>query len=267
MSALAPRFAGRTAVLTGSGRGQAWVAARRLATEGANVVLNDIDAGRLESCVRELGQLGAPCIGVLADVTREEEVDRLASEAIEAFGQVDILVNNVGGTYPSRTRYLDATAPAEWNAILELNLIAPYLVTRAILPVMCERGYGRVVFVGSLAGVNGEPLIWSPAYCAAKAAVMGLARQLAIEFGPQGITVNAVAQCDVLTERTYEHFESGRQYPETEEEMRRRYLQSPLGRPAEPEDIAFPICFLCSDDARFITGETIVVSGGNSIFP
>ncbi len=266
MNDVGQRFAGRTALLTGSARGQAWAAARILGEGGANVVLNDIDQERLESCVVALREVGAPCIGVLADVTREEDVDRLVASATEEFGRIDILVNNVGGTYPSRTRFLDATTPGEWEAILELNLMAPYLVTRAVLPGMCERRFGRIVFVGSLAGVNGEPLIWSPAYCAAKASVLGLMRQLAIEFGPFGISVNAVAQCDVLTERTYEHFESG-QYPETEQEMRERYLQFPLRRPAEPEDVAGPICFLCSEDARFVTGETLVVSGGSSIFP
>jgi NAD(P)-dependent dehydrogenase (short-subunit alcohol dehydrogenase family) len=266
MNTCQQRFSGRTAVLTGSGRGQAWAAAHILAREGANVVLNEIDQERLEACVRELTDLGASCVGVHADVTREEDVDRLAETALDAFGSVEILVNNVGGTYPSRTRYLDATTPTEWEALLELNLMAPYLVTRAFLPRMSEQRYGRIVFVGSLAGVNGEPLIWSPAYCAAKAAVLGLARQLAIEFGPFGINVNAVAQCDVLTERTYEHFASG-QYPETEEAMKTRYLQFPLRRPAQPEDVAGPICFLCSDDAQFITGETVVVSGGSSIFP
>lgn len=260
------RYAGRTALLTGSARGQAWAAAEIFAAGGANVVLNDIDEDRLDASVRVLQERGAPCIGVVADITREDEVTRLAETATNAFGQVDILVNNVGGTYPSRTRYLDATTSAEWDAIIDLNLFAPYLVTRTFLPGMRERGYGRIVFVGSLAGVNGEPLLWSPAYCAAKAAVLGLARQLAIEFGPDGINVNAVAQCDVLTERTHEHFQSGL-YPETEEEMRSRYSRTPLGRPAEPVDIAGPICFLCSDEARFMTGETVVVSGGSSIFP
>jgi NAD(P)-dependent dehydrogenase (short-subunit alcohol dehydrogenase family) len=266
MSEYRPRFKDRTALITGSGRGQGWSAACLFAEQGASVVLNDIDENRLNGRVRELTDKGFQCIGALADVTKESDVDRMARTAAEAFGGVDILVNNVGGTYPSRTRYIDATTLAEWEAILDLNLVAPFLVTRALLPGMQQRQYGKLVFVASLAGVNGEPLLWSPAYCAAKAAVMGLARQLAIEFGPDGITVNSIAQSDVLTERTYEHFQSGL-YPETEEEMQARYRTFPLRRAAQPEDVAKAICFLASDDASYITGETLVVSGGSSIFP
>jgi 3-oxoacyl-[acyl-carrier protein] reductase len=131
---------------------------------------------------------------------------------------------------------------------------------------MKRQGYGRIVNVSSIAGVSGEPGIWSPAYASAKAGTLGLVRQMALELGHHGILVNGVAQADVLTERTLEHLRGG-WYFENEEGMRERFSKLPVPRPGYPKEVANVIAFLASEDAGFMTGETVLVTGGGYIAP
>jgi len=254
------RFQGKTAIVTGSGRGIGKESALILASEGANVTINDIRSDLLEQTAAELRATGSRVLAIEADVTDEAQVQRIVAQTVEAFGQIDILINVVGGTYPSTKRFLEEIGDEDWHNLLNLNLTSHFLCNRAVVPYMQKRGYGRIVGVSSIAAVCGEPLLWSPPYGAAKAAVLGLTRQLAIELGPYGITVNAVAQSDTMTERMYEHFKGN--WPETEAEFRTRFSQYPLGRPSQPHEVARVIAFLASDEASFVTGETTLVTGG-----
>ncbi|MCZ7570965.1 MAG: SDR family oxidoreductase [Ardenticatenaceae bacterium] len=255
------RLEGKVALVTGAGQGIGKATAVKMAREGARVVFNDIFDERLRQAEADIQALGGDVLAVKADMTRQHQVEGFVARALDRFGQIDVLVNNVGGTYASTKRFLHELEDADWHNTLDLNLTSNFLATRAALPHMRKRGSGKIINVASLAAVMGEPLIWSPPYAAAKAAVLGLTRQLAIEQGPYGITVNAIAQADVLTERTLEHL-AGTSWPETYDEMMKRFTHYPLGRLAQPEEIANVIFFLATDDANFMNGETVLVSGG-----
>ena len=254
------RFDGKTAIITGSGRGIGLDAARLIASEGGNVVINDINSECLENAKSSLVASGAHVMSFLADVTKEAEVNAMVHKTVDTYGQIDILINVVGGTYPSTKRLLDEITDDDWHNLMDINLTSHFVCSRAVIPFMQRRGYGRIVGVSSVAAVCGEPLLWSPPYGAAKAAMLGLIRQMAVEFGPYGITVNAVAQSDTMTERMHEHFEGN--WPETKEEFLQRFDRYPLGRPSQPEEVARVIVFLASDESAYMTGETMLVTGG-----
>lgn len=255
------RLQGKVIVVTGSGRGIAKATVEKMVNEGASVVINDISQDHLDVLESRLLELGGDVLSIRADVTKPDQVDFLISAALDRYNDIDVLVNNVGGTYASTKRFLDELDDDDWYNMLDLNLSSTFLCSKAVLPEMRRRGKGKIINISSLAAVIGEPLVWSPPYAAAKAAVLGLTRQLAIEQGPYGITVNAIAQADVLTERTYDHL-AGDAWPENEEEMLERFTRYPLGRLAQPEDVANVIFFLSSDDSSFINGETVMVGGG-----
>jgi 3-oxoacyl-[acyl-carrier protein] reductase len=256
------RFTGKVAIVTGSGRGIGWKTVWRFAEEGAAVVVNDVEGERIEERVASLQRAGHTAIGAVADVTVEAQIAQMVDRTVTELGRVDILVNNVGGTYPSVKRFIEEFTLDDWEAIIELNLTSHFLCSRAVIPHMKRQRYGRIVNVSSIAGVAGEPGIWSPAYAAAKAGTLGLMRQMALELGHDGVLVNGVAQADVLSERTLEHLRGG-WYWETEAEMRERFRRFPVPRPGEPEEVANVIAFLASDDASLITGETVLVTGGS----
>lgn len=255
------RLKGKVIVVTGAGRGIAKAAVEKMVNEGASVIINDVSQEHLDVLEGSMLDLGGDVLSIKSDVTKPEQVESMISAAIDKYNQIDVLVNNVGGTYACTKRFLDELDDEDWYNMLDLNLSTTFLCSKAVLPYMRKKGKGKIINISSLAAVIGEPLIWSPPYAAAKAAVLGLTRQLAIEQGPYGITANAIAQADVLTERTYDHL-AGDAWPETEEEMLDRFTRYPLGRLAEPEDVANVIFFLASDDSSFVNGETVMVGGG-----
>ena len=262
------RFTDAVAVVTGSGRGIGFEVARLLLAEGARVVVNDVNPARLDEAVERLGGDETRVRRSLTDVTDPASVEAMMAETVAAFGEVDVLVNVVGGSYGAVHMRLLEFDLAEWRRVLELNLTSVFLCTKAAVPSMRRKGKGAIVNVSSSAGVRGEPGLWSPPYCAAKAGVQGLTRQVANEYGHAGIRVNCVAQGDVLSERTYEYLhgeEPG--YFEDEQEARRRYERFPIPRLGEPVEVANVICFLASDDASYVTGETVLITGGSYLAP
>ncbi|HKQ02721.1 MAG TPA: SDR family NAD(P)-dependent oxidoreductase [Actinomycetes bacterium] len=262
------RFTDAVAVVTGSGRGIGFEVARLLLAEGARVVVNDVNPARLDEAVERLGGDETRVRRSLTDVTDPAAVEAMLAETVTAFGEVDVLVNVVGGSYGAVHMRLLEFDLAEWRRVLELNLTSVFLCTKAVVPSMRRKGKGAIVNVSSSAGVRGEPGLWSPPYCAAKAGVQGLTRQVANEYGHAGIRVNCVAQGDVLSERTYEYLhgeEPG--YFEDEQEARRRYERFPIPRLGEPVEVANVICFLASDDASYVTGETVLITGGSYLAP
>jgi NAD(P)-dependent dehydrogenase (short-subunit alcohol dehydrogenase family) len=248
------RFAGRVAVVTGSSDGIGLATAVLLAAEGAQVVLNARGAERLDSARREVAARGVPPLVIAADVSRPDAVRMLVAETVERFRRIDVLVNNAGGG--TAVRDLEGVTDEEWARVVDGNLTSAFLCCRAVAPIMKAHRFGRIVNVASLAGRNVSKLS-GPPYTAAKAGMLGLTRHLAQDLGPSGITVNAVAPGVVMVPRVRAKWDA------RSEEDRRRIVEGiPLGRVADPDDVAPVIAFLASDDARYVTGVTVDVNGG-----
>jgi 3-oxoacyl-[acyl-carrier protein] reductase len=251
------RVQDRVAVVTGAAHGLGRAIAERLAGEGASVTLGDVDGAALDRVVAAITRAGGRAAAVVGDVTEEEGAARLIGIALEGGGRLDILVNNVGG---SRNARIWEMTVEDWDFVLRLNLRSTFLCTRAAVPHMMRRRYGRIVCLSSGAR-EGTP--WTAyyqggsAYSAAKAGVHGFIRDVALELAEHGISVNAVAPGPIDTERVgagLRHLNDTVEYSPTRMTPLRR-----LGRPAE---VADAVLFLASDEASYITGHTLAVTGG-----
>ena len=244
-------FTGKVVVVTGAGRGMGRAVAERLAAGGALVVVNDVDEARATHVADELAAGGAEALGVTGDVTVAADVARLVETARERFGDVDVLVNNAG--ILRRTGILELEEE-EWDLVLDVNVKGTYLCTRAVLPAMKEAGWGRIVNFSSTAGRSVSTL-GGPHYTTAKAAVLGFTRAVAKEMAPFGITVNAVCPGLVDTEMVQEVI--------TGAEARDYADLFPIGRLAQPQEVAELVAFLASDRAAYITGASLDINGGD----
>jgi 3-hydroxybutyrate dehydrogenase len=252
---------GRIAVVTGASRGIGRATARSLAEAGVAVALAARSDRQVEEATRELREAGHRALPVPCDVTSETDVEALFRRVEEELGAVDILVNNAGA---SSSAPVHRISPDEWNRLMAVNATGPFLCTRAALPGMMERGWGRVVMVASVAGLRGGRYIAH--YAASKHAVVGLTRSAALEVAGSGVTVNAVCPGFVDTPMTGESVarimeKTGR----SEEEARAAIVStSPQQRLVEPEEVAAAVLYLCGAEARGINGETLVIDGGGA---
>ncbi len=253
------RLEGKGAVITGGGRGIGAAVARALAAEGAAVVVSARTGSEIEAVADELRGGGHAAWAVPCDVTDPAQVFALAERAGEHLGQVDILVNNAGTVTSAPLKSLTLE---EWNRTLAVNATGVFLCTKAFLPAMVERGWGRVVNVASIAGKIGGAYI--SAYAASKHAVLGFTRSVAAEVATTGVTVNAVCPGYVdtpMTDRSIARIveKTGADPDEVRRTMRET---SPQKRLMEPEEVALAVANLCDPAARGMNGQALVIDGG-----
>lgn len=274
------RFENKTVVVTGSGRdkglGQAIL--QRFALEGANCVVSDLGApaqhmgagdigttAEMEKIATELRQRGAKVATIPCDVRSEQSCEALAQKAVEAFGSLDIWVNNAGIGYIMKP-LLETTA-SEWDAVLGVNLSGAFFGTKAAARVMIKQGRGgRIINIASQAAKSGFPHM-AP-YTSSKHGMVGLTRSTAIELGAHGITVNAVCPNHVTTglgARQNEYFSKLLGFPTVEAYIENMKRKNPLGRPGFASDTAAACAWLASDDAVYVTGEALNISGGEEM--
>lgn len=248
---LTSRLAGRVAVITGGASGIGFATAKRLAAEGAHVVIGDLDP--------TTGTAAADAVGgtfVAADVTDEAQVDHLFASAAAITGTLDIAFNNAGISPPDDDSIETTELPA-WQKVQDVNLKSVYLCSRAALRHMVPQQRGSIINTASFVAVLGSATS-QISYTASKGGVLAMSRELGVQFARQGIRVNALCPGPVNTPLLRELF------AKDPERAQRRLVHVPVGRFAEPEELAAAVAFLASDDSSFITGSTFLVDGGIS---
>jgi NAD(P)-dependent dehydrogenase (short-subunit alcohol dehydrogenase family) len=251
MDVKAQRLEGRVAVVTGGASGIGLAAVRRLAAEGAKVVVGDLDPAAGKAAADEVGGLF-----VAVDVTDEAGVENLFRQAYDTYGSVDIAFNNAGISPPDDNSILDTGLEA-WRKVQEVNLTSVYLCCKAAIPYMQRQGKGSIINTASFVAVMGAATS-QISYSASKGGVLAMSRELGVEFARQGIRVNALCPGPVNTPLLTELF------AKDPERAQRRLVHVPMGRFGEPEEIAAAVAFLASDDSSFITANTFLVDGGIS---
>ena len=252
------RLDGRSAIVTGAAKGLGRAIATRLARDGAYVVAGDIDAAGLRDTVQSITEASGRCVSVVGDSTDSKVAEELAQAALADLGRIDVLVNNVGGTVSGKIWELSEET---WDAVIRLNLRSMFLCTRAVVTHMMQQHYGRIVSISSGAR-EGTPwqAYYSGAapYSTAKAGVHGFTRDVSLELAEYGINVNCVAP-GPLESSVPEVVELRRQREHLPYEPTKLI---PLRRLGQPAEIAAAVSFLASDEASYITGQTLTVNGG-----
>jgi 3-oxoacyl-[acyl-carrier protein] reductase len=248
------RLEGRVAFITGAGRGIGAATALRMAEEGARVVLADVDTDGCKQVSAELDRLGTEGLVVVCNVADSAMVQDAVDQAVNHFGQLDILVNNAGVL---RDNLLFKMSEDDWDTVMNVHLKGAFLCSRAAQKYMVQQKYGRIVSLSSTSALGNRG---QSNYSTAKAGLQGLTRTLAIELGPFGITANAVAPGFIDTEMT--RATSRRMGFDPDERIAEAAKSIPVRRVGQPRDVANVICFLCSDEASYVSGQVIYVAGG-----
>ncbi|MEY7851804.1 SDR family NAD(P)-dependent oxidoreductase [Natrarchaeobius sp. A-rgal3] len=244
---------GQTAIVTGGAKGIGREIATTLAAEGAAVVVADVDTENASETVDRIEAAGETALFAETDVTETASVRSTVDETLEAFGSIDVLVNNAGGSLDDDVAH--AVNHDTWERIIDLNLTGPYTCTHEVLPAMVESGGGSIVFVSSANALTGIGL---PAYSAAKNGLHAFSRLVATQYGRYGVRSNAVCPGTIITDSRREQRDA-----DWDEDFREQLLdQYPLEAFGTPEDVANAVIYLSSDLARFVSGTELVVDGG-----
>lgn len=248
------RLLNRSIIVTGAATGIGEAIALLMAEEGGRVAVADVDEAGGEATAAAIREAGGEAIFVRTDVSREEEVARMTSTVAEAFGGIDVLVNNAAVFI---LKGVEAT-PEDWQRSLSVNVIGNSLCTRYASEEMKKRGGGAIVNLSSISGFIAQPHF--VAYSATKAAILQMTRNVALDLAPFNIRVNAVCPGTILTQASYSHMERvGQSFEEWNAEQSASQL---LGRVGDVREVAYPVVFLASDEASFITGTHLMVDGG-----
>ena len=257
------RLKDRVAIVTGGGAGIGRSVCVNMVKEGAKVVVADINQAAAEETASSIKKEGGDAMVIKTDVTQKPDAQAMADAALKTYGKIDILVNNAGTDIKGAITELTERT---WDTLMDINLKGVFLCTQAVSHSMIEQRYGRIVNISSMAGKTGEPLT-SP-YCATKFGVIGFTQSIALELGKHNITVNAVCPGPVDTDLIRQSVaQSAKIKGMAPEDFLQEFFinPTPLGRIAQPVDIARAVIFLASDEAEFITGSTLNVSGGREM--
>jgi len=239
---------GRVAIVTGAAQGIGKAIAKGLAAEGARIVVADLNRAEEAAAEFEAG------IGLTVDVADEAQVERMARDVVQRCGRIDILVNNAGLYASLQMRPFTEIPVEEWRHVMDVNVLSMFLATRAVVPRMREQGGGRIVNISSGTAFRGVPFLLH--YVTSKGAIVALTRALAKELGRDDVLVNCVAPGFTMSDGVREH-------PEVIDALREVSVSArTLQRDQEPEDIVGAVVFLCGPGATFVTGQTIVIDGG-----
>jgi len=256
------RLADKVAIVTGSGQGIGRAIAERMAEEGAAVIVNGRDHEKIRAVVAVITQKGGTALGVPADVTRRSEVGNLVTQALQAYGHVDILVNNA--IVRRRAASFFELTEEDWDIVLATGVKGVFNCTHAVARHMMDRRYGKIINVSSSSGLgaSGSPTDCNMNYAAAKAAVNQLTKSFARDLGPYGINVNCLAPGSIITENTFT--KRSREDAERHDAQRRKLAV--LERRGQMGEIASVAAFLASDDSSFISGQILLADGGRTDF-
>lgn len=240
----------RVALVTGSGQGLGKTIAMTFAREGVKIVINDLPVNKEKALmtINEIKTLGIEAELFFADVTSEEQVNQMIQSILEKFGKLDILVNNAG---INQDGILHKANLQKWNSVIAVNLTGPLLCTKAVLPVMRKQNYGRIINISSVTARTG--IFGTGYYATSKAGLIGLTKVTAIENAGKGITVNALAPGYIKTDMLANI---------SQDQLEVIKSKIPVGRFAEPEEIAEAVLFLASDSSSYITGSVLDINGG-----
>ena len=248
----------QVAVVTGGGQGIGRAIVQDLADNGAHTVIVDIDTEAAEQAARQVAAGSGSCLALRGNVADIEQMERATALILERYGRIDILVNNAGINTLRDRAPIHRYSLEDWQNILQVDLDGVFNTSRAMVPAMLENHRGRIVNIASIAGL--VPLRLQSGFVAAKAGVINLTRSMALELGPEGILVNAVAPGSTLTAGTQALFYGpGGAYTEKAASL---LSHIPLGRPGKPEEIAHAVLFLVSPEASYINGAVLTVDGG-----
>ncbi len=243
------RLEGKVALVTGSARGIGKAIALRLAQEGADLIITDINMEASEATAKEIEGMGRKAIAVKCDVSKRDEVNELVAKSLEKFGQIDVLVNNAGIT---RDGLFMRMKEEQWDLVMDVNLKSVFNVTQEVFTKsMMKKKSGSIINISSLVGIVGN--MGQANYCAAKAGVIGFTKALAKEVSNRGVRVNAVAPGFINTEMT----------AAIPEKMQEEMMKSiPMGRGGEPKEIADAVLYLASDESSYVAGQVLSINGG-----